>query len=119
MSFDSILQIKYRWVLVSSCYTSTTPPGTLKRSWKQRAENSLCIDAKYFTFGTEFDERRLTQIDRYWKSQLEGLVTVSLFDFSSARKTYLEKKGGSFVKGKMLYCMDLKQSFQCFRKYPE
>jgi len=95
-----------------------TPSKALKRSWKHRAENSLCIHAKYFTFGTEFDEQRLTQIDRYWKSQLDGLVTVSLFDFSSARKTYLENKAGSFVKRKMLYCIDLKQSLQCLENTP-
>jgi len=36
----------------------------LKRSWKDKGENSLSIDAKYFTFRTELDEQRLTQIDR-------------------------------------------------------
>ncbi len=42
-----------------------TAPEALKMSWKYRAQNSLSIDTKYFTFRIELDEHRLTQIDRF------------------------------------------------------
>jgi hypothetical protein len=37
------------------------------------------------------------------KSQLDGLVAVSLFDLSLAGKTYLKNKVHSFVERKILY----------------
>ncbi len=46
------------------------------------------------------------------KSQLDGLVAVSRFDFSSAGETSLENKIDSFVERKILYRMSLKWSLQ-------
>jgi hypothetical protein len=41
-----------------------TASGAVKGSWKHKAENSLSIDTKYFTFSTELDKQTLAQIDR-------------------------------------------------------